>query len=68
VAEQGGRTIIKRRGRPVAAVVSMDDYKLLERIVKRLEDEIDLEAVRRSIKRKEKGMLWTTFQKKLGLK
>ncbi len=45
----GERVILERRGKPVAALVSMQDLELLER----LEDEIDLKAVRKA--RKEKG-------------
>ena len=66
-AERGERSIIERRGHPVAAVVTLDDCELLERIVKRLEDEIDFAAIARSMKHREKGMPWTTFRKKLGL-
>jgi antitoxin (DNA-binding transcriptional repressor) of toxin-antitoxin stability system len=66
-AEIGERSIIKRRGKPVAAVVTLDDCEFLERVVKRLEDEIDLAAVRRSIKRKEKGIPLDKLLKKYGL-
>ena len=45
----GERVILERRGKPVAALVSIDDVELLER----LEDEADVRAARKA--RKEKG-------------
>lgn len=66
-AQRGERSFVERHGRPVAAVVTIDDYELLERIVKRLEDELDLESIRRSAKRREKGMPLAAFVKRLGL-
>jgi prevent-host-death family protein len=48
-AYSGERVILERRGKPVAALVSMDDVELLER----LEDEADLRAAKKA--RKEKG-------------
>jgi antitoxin Phd len=45
----GERVILERRGKPVAALVSMDDLELLEQ----LENEADLKAVRKA--RKEGG-------------
>jgi prevent-host-death family protein len=41
----GERLTLTRRGRPVAAVVSVEDAELLER----LEDAADLEAARRAL-------------------
>jgi prevent-host-death family protein len=38
----GERVVLERRGKPVAALVSMEDLELLEQ----LEDEADLRAVR----------------------
>jgi prevent-host-death family protein len=48
-AYAGERVILERRGKPVAALVSIDDVELLER----LEDEADLRAARKA--RKEGG-------------
>ncbi|MEX1141598.1 MAG: type II toxin-antitoxin system Phd/YefM family antitoxin [Thermoleophilaceae bacterium] len=41
----GERLTLTRRGRPVAALVSVEDAELLER----LDDETDLEAARRAL-------------------
>jgi prevent-host-death family protein len=46
VAYQGERVILERRGKGVAALVSMEDLALLEK----LEDESDLKAARAAIK------------------
>jgi prevent-host-death family protein len=45
VAYGGERILIHRRGKNVAAVVSVDDLKLIER----LEDKIDLEMAREAL-------------------
>ena len=42
VAIRGDRIVVERHGRNLMALVSMDDLELLER----LEDEVDLRAVR----------------------
>ena len=39
------RIVIQRRGKPVAALVSMDDLRLLEA----LEDQFDVEAARKAL-------------------
>ena len=46
---QGQRIVIERRGKPVAALVSLEDLKLLNS----LEDQADVKAARKA--RKEKG-------------
>lgn len=62
-AYAGERVVLERRGKPVAAIVSVDDLKLLER----LEDEADVRAARRA--RKEKGGLTLAQVKaRLGMK
>ncbi|MBI1902395.1 MAG: type II toxin-antitoxin system Phd/YefM family antitoxin [Planctomycetia bacterium] len=51
VAYGGERVVLERRGKGIAAIVSMDDLALLER----LEDEADIKAARKA--RKEKGSI-----------
>jgi prevent-host-death family protein len=56
------RIVVHRREKPVAAVIPFEDLELLER----LEDEIELKAVRESLK--EPGTIpWATVKKKLRL-
>ena len=60
-AEHGHRSVIENRGRPVAAIVSIEDLALIER----LEDEIDLAEVRR--RSREASIPWTTIRERMGL-
>lgn len=38
------RIIINQDGEDIAAIISMDEFLLLERVIQELEDQIDLEA------------------------
>ncbi len=44
------RTIVSRRGKDVAAVVSIEDLQLLERLSQEERDRLDLEAARAALK------------------
>jgi prevent-host-death family protein len=67
VAYQGERVVLERRGKGVAALVSMDDLALLEK----LEDEADAKAARKvlaEMKRKKlKPIPWRQVKAELGL-
>ncbi|HEY2158238.1 MAG TPA: type II toxin-antitoxin system Phd/YefM family antitoxin [Isosphaeraceae bacterium] len=41
----GERFVIHRRGKDAAAVIPVEDLRLLEKLVRELEDRIDMEAV-----------------------
>lgn len=62
------RTIIKKRGKAVAAIVSIDDLELLEQ----LEDDIDNKEADRRLKRLRSGdetlVPWSKILKANGLK
>ena len=60
----GERVILERRGKPVAALVSMDDLALLER----LENETDLKAVRKARKEQGKPVPLAKIKSRLGMK
>ena len=45
------RTIVSRRGKDLAAVIPMDDLRLLERLAREEMDRIDLEDARAALKR-----------------
>jgi prevent-host-death family protein len=63
VRYQGERVILERRGRGVAALVSMEDLELIHA----LEDRIDLKAARKALK--EKGAIpLETIKARLGVK
>jgi prevent-host-death family protein len=62
VAYAKERFVLERNGKPVAAVVSVDDLEALER----LEDALDLAAARRALR--ERGSLdYRAVRRKLGL-
>ncbi len=60
----GERVILERRGKPVAALVSMDDLELLEQ----LENEADLKAVRKARKQGGKPIPLAKVKSRLGMK
>jgi prevent-host-death family protein len=52
------RTIVSRRGKDLAAVIPMDDLRLLERLAQEEMDRIDLEDARAALKEaEEKGTI-----------
>ncbi|HVR75616.1 MAG TPA: type II toxin-antitoxin system Phd/YefM family antitoxin [Planctomycetota bacterium] len=62
VAYGGERIVLERRGKPIAAIVSLEDVELLER----LEDKADVRAAKKALK--EPGRIpWPKLKKKLGL-
>ena len=67
VAYQGERVVLERRGKGVAALVSMEDLALLEK----LEDEADAKAARKALARmkreKEKPIPWGQVKAELKL-
>ena len=65
VAYKGERVLLHRRGKNVAAVVSLEDFSFLEE----LEDRIDLEEARAALAEvKKKGTIpWEKIKADLGL-
>lgn len=59
----GERLTLTRRGRAVAAVVSVEDAELLER----LEDAADLDAARRALAEPGDSVEWNALKADLGL-
>ncbi|MBI3838160.1 MAG: type II toxin-antitoxin system prevent-host-death family antitoxin [Planctomycetia bacterium] len=64
VAYAGERVVLERRGKPVAALVSIEDLELLER----LENEADLQAVRKARKERGKPVPLAKVKARLGMK
>jgi prevent-host-death family protein len=64
VAYGGERICFKRRNRPVAALVSLEDLKLIEY----LEDQIDIAAARKAMAEKGKTITLEQLKKRLGIK
>ena len=67
VIYSGERVILERRGKPAAAIVSLDDLALLEAI----EDQEDVRAAKRALadmrRKGEKPIPWEQVKKKLKL-
>lgn len=62
VAYQGERVVLERRGKGVAALVSMEDLAMLEA----MENDADVRAARKA--RKEKGSIpWEQVKAELGV-
>jgi prevent-host-death family protein len=64
VAYGGERITIGRRNKDLAVLVPVEDAELLER----LEDEADIKAAMRTLKKGQKGIPWAKAKKELGLK
>jgi prevent-host-death family protein len=60
---KGERVVLHRRGKDVAAVVSVEDLELLEL----LEDRIDLERARAALAESDERIPWEQVKAKLGL-
>ncbi len=65
-AYRGERFVLQRRKKPVAAVIPIEEYDFLERMIEERENEIDVRLARKA--RKEKGNIpWEQVKKELGL-
>ena len=63
MAYKGDRISIRRHGKPMAVLVSVEDAALLDAI----EDQLDVVAAKKALK--EKGSIpWAEVKKRLGLK
>lgn len=63
------RTVVTRRGKRVAAIVSVEDLELLEAIVDELEDRSDAEYCAKALKNLDLGQTvpWEDIKSDLGL-
>lgn len=61
----GERVVLQRRGRDIVAVISVEDLQLLEA----LEDHVDREQAKKSLKESEKRgtVPWSKVKRELGL-
>ncbi len=65
-AYRGERFVVQRRKKPVAAVIPIEEYELLERMIEQRENEIDVRLARKA--RKEKGRVpWQQVKKGFGV-
>ncbi|MGD9857554.1 MAG: type II toxin-antitoxin system prevent-host-death family antitoxin [Planctomycetaceae bacterium] len=63
VAYQGERVILERRGKGIAAIVSMEDLALLEE----LEDRSDVAVARKALKEGGKNVPLEDVERRLGI-
>jgi len=64
-AYRGERFVLQRRKRPIAAVIPIEEYDFLERMIEERENAIDVRLARKA--RKEKGSIpLEVVKKKLG--
>ncbi|MGO9641696.1 MAG: type II toxin-antitoxin system Phd/YefM family antitoxin, partial [Candidatus Acidiferrales bacterium] len=64
-AYRGERFVLQRRKKPVAAVIPIEEYDFLERMIEQRENEIDVRLARKA--RNEKGRIsLEAVKKKLG--
>jgi prevent-host-death family protein len=64
-AYKGERFLVQRRKKPVAAVIPVEEFDFLEKMIEERENAIDVRLVRKA--RKEKGsILLDVVKKKLG--
>jgi len=63
------RVVVTRNGKKMVAIISMEDFELLEKIIDRLEDEIDAEEIRAALDevREGKTVPWERVKKDLGI-
>jgi prevent-host-death family protein len=63
----GERFVIHRRGKDAAAVIPIEDLRLLERLVRELEDRIDTEAVASARQESGDPVPYEQVRRRLGL-
>lgn len=63
----GERIVIHRRGKAAAALVPLEDLKLLERLIEEAEDRLDVEAARAALAESDERISYATIRKRLGL-
>lgn len=51
----GEKVIIEKHGKEIAAIVSMDDFKLMERLLEKIEDYIDVRDAGTALEEYERG-------------
>jgi prevent-host-death family protein len=68
VAFGGERIVLERRGKPLAAMIPMEELRLLERLIAEEEDRIDLSRVRESMAEAGPNVPLDTVMKELGIR
>ena len=62
------RTVISRHDQAIAAVISMDELRLLDALLERYEDETDIAEARAALlEAREERVAWTAIKSEFGL-
>jgi prevent-host-death family protein len=64
---QGERIIVNRRGKDSAAIISIGDLRLFERLLEEAEDRADLEAARAALAESDDRIPYEEFRRRQGL-
>jgi prevent-host-death family protein len=64
---QGERIVIHRRGKDAAAIIPIEDLKLLERLIEDAEDRLDVETARAALAESDGRISYAEVRRKLGL-
>lgn len=67
VAFAGEQFVLERRGKPVAALISMDDLAMLQRAAAEVEDKIDADAVRAARRQRSKAVPLSQVKRELSM-
>jgi prevent-host-death family protein len=59
--------LLERRGKPLAVLVPLEDYRLLEKLIEEEEDRIDAEEGEKALRESTESVPWEEFRKELGL-
>lgn len=63
VSVRGDRVVLDRRGKPIAAVIPIEDLEMLET----LEDRYDIELARQALAESDERVPWELVKARLGL-
>lgn len=61
------RIVLTRRGRPVAALVPVEDLRLYERLLEEYEDRLDVQAARAALAESDERIPYEKIRRELGL-
>jgi prevent-host-death family protein len=64
---QGERIVIHRRGKDAAAIISIEDLTLLERLIEDTEDRLDVNTARVALAESAERIPYAEVRKRLGL-
>lgn len=64
---QGERVIVHRRGKDSAAIISIEDLRLLEQLIEEAEDRVDVKAARAALAESDERITYDDFRRRQGL-